>query len=202
MGTNKENNKGSKKQKGVTKEERNIKNGYEKPIILGILGVVLVIALVIAGNFLFGEKNNNDSKVSGTNSNKDESPKTSSANIEAGIEIKKEEVTEKAKFYSYEKDGITMEVLAVKAKDGTVRTALNTCQVCYSSGKGYYIQKGNELECQNCGNRFMPNNVGIAKGGCNPVPIPNGSKTDDNTTIKIDKSYLNKNKAYFSNWKA
>lgn len=36
----------------------------------------------------------------------------------------------------------------------TIRTAFNTCQVCYSSGRGYYVQEGNVLVCQNCGNRF------------------------------------------------
>lgn len=29
-----------------------------------------------------------------------------------------------------------------------IRTAFNTCQVCYSSGKGYYVQSGNVLVCQ------------------------------------------------------
>jgi hypothetical protein len=29
-----------------------------------------------------------------------------------------------------------------------------------------------------------------------------GSNANDGKIIKIDKTYLNKNKAYFSNWKA
>ena len=45
-----------------------------------------------------------------------------------------------------------MEIVAVKALDGSIRTAFNTCQVCYNSGRGYYQQEGNELVCQNCGN--------------------------------------------------
>jgi uncharacterized membrane protein len=40
------------------------------------------------------------------------------------------------------------------------------------------------------------------KGGCNPVPIAESGRADDGKIIKIDKSYLSKNKAYFSNWKA
>jgi len=35
-----------------------------------------------------------------------------------------------------------MEVLAVKAPDGTIRTAMNTCKICYDSGAGYYVQEG------------------------------------------------------------
>ena len=38
-----------------------------------------------------------------------------------------------------------IEVLAVKSSDGTIRTAFNTCQVCYASGRGYYIQQGDGL---------------------------------------------------------
>jgi len=94
-----------------------------------------------------------------------------------------------------------MEVLALKAKDRTIRTALNTCQVCYASGKGYYVQEGDVLVCQNCGNRFTADMVGKSKGGCNPVPISDARKVDDGTNIKIDKNYLDKNKAYFSEWK-
>lgn len=55
-----------------------------------------------------------------------------------------------------------MEVIAVKDSGGTVRTAFNTCQVCYSSGKGYYKQKGDKLVCQNCGNAFTMDQVRIS----------------------------------------
>ncbi|RQN02365.1 DUF2318 domain-containing protein [Clostridium butyricum] len=150
--------------------------------------------------------NSNSSKSSDASSSnkesKSESAKTTSADIVSGIEINKADISATAKFYPYESDGIKMEVLALKANDGTIRTALNTCQVCYSSGKGYYVQEGNELVCQNCGNRFALNMVGKSKGGCNPVPISDTSKVDDGNKIIIDKNYLDKNKAYFSNWKA
>jgi hypothetical protein len=203
MGTNKQTNKLTSSPKGSAAKQPNKKNGYEKLIIIGIV----VIGIFVIGNFLLGGKNNSSSNIStnansSSNGSKSEAAKTSPANIVAGIEIKKDEITDKVKFYPYEADGIKMEVLALKAKDGTIRTALNTCQVCYSSGKGYYVQQGDELVCQNCGNRFPSNKVGLTKGGCNPVPISDDSKADDGKTIKIDKTYLNKNKAYFSNWKA
>ena len=60
------------------------------------------------------------------------------------LKILKSEVNSKAKFYSYKTGKTYMEVIAVKAKDGTIRTALNTCQVCYDSGRGFYTQEGNE----------------------------------------------------------
>ncbi|RII31885.1 DUF2318 domain-containing protein [Clostridium chromiireducens] len=147
----------------------------------------------------------NSSKSSDSSSSNKESKsadsKATTADIVPGIEINKSEISTTAKFYPYEADGIKMEVLALKAKDGTIRTALNTCQVCYASGKGYYVQEGDELVCQNCGNRFASNMVGKTKGGCNPVPISDTSKVDDGTKITIDKNFLDKNKAYFSNWK-
>ncbi|MCR4437189.1 MAG: DUF2318 domain-containing protein [Clostridiales bacterium] len=117
------------------------------------------------------------------------------------ITIKKSDVTETAKFYPYKVGNTKMEVLAVKAPDGTIRTAFNTCQVCYNSGRGYYKQEGDELVCQNCGNRFKTSQVEKIKGGCNPVPILKDNKTDDGTNIVISKDFLAQNKDLFGNWK-
>ena len=94
-----------------------------------------------------------------------------------------------------------LEVLAVKASDGTIRTAFNTCQVCYNSGKGYYKVDGNELVCQNCGNRFGMDAVGVTKGGCNPVPITEEYKTVTNDTITVSKDVLSQATVIFSEWK-
>ena len=80
--------------------------------------------------------------------------KTAGTSGEAAMKIVKDEVSSTAKFYPYILDGVNMEIIAVKATDGTIRTALNTCQVCYDSGRGYYVQRGEYLVCQNCGNRF------------------------------------------------
>lgn len=117
------------------------------------------------------------------------------------LRILKSEVTSRAKFYPYTADGVKMEVLAVKASDGTIRTAFNTCQVCFNSGRGYYIQEGDELVCQNCGNRFQIDRVEKIKNGCNPVPITPDLKTDDGKYITISKSLLGKAKGLFSYWK-
>lgn len=87
-------------------------------------------------------------------------------------------ITEDVTIYEYEHDGMHMEVIAVKASDGSIRTAFNTCQVCYASQKGYYIPKGDYLECQNCKSMFHKDEVEKRSGGCNPVPI-----FDQNTTV-------------------
>lgn len=111
------------------------------------------------------------------------------------------DITSTAKFYPVEIDGTKLEVIAVKAPDGTIRTAFNTCQVCYSSGRGYYKQEGNVLVCQNCGNRFGMDQVEVLSGGCNPVPIFPENKTVDATNITISKDFLTEAKVIFANWK-
>ena len=94
-----------------------------------------------------------------------------------------------------------MEIVAVKAPDGSIRKAFNTCQVCYNSGRGYYVQEGNQLVCQNCGNRFDISQIEVIKGGCNPVPILKTDKTENSKTITIPSSFLQKNTSLFGKWK-
>lgn len=122
--------------------------------------------------------------------------------VDSDIVIPLSEVSETAGFYPAEINGIRLEVLAVKAPDGTIRTAFNTCQVCYDSGRGYYQQDGNVLVCQNCGNRFRMDQVEVVSGGCNPVPIFDENKTVDGTSITISADYLREATVIFSNWKS
>jgi uncharacterized membrane protein len=118
-----------------------------------------------------------------------------------GIIIKKKDITATASFIPYAYNGLKMEIIAVRASDGTIRTALNTCQVCYRSGRGYYKQDGGVFVCQNCGNRFRVDQVEKIKGGCNPVPILDDGKTDLGDTIGISKKYLASVSPYFQVWK-
>jgi uncharacterized membrane protein len=111
------------------------------------------------------------------------------------------EVTENALFYPVDIEGTRLEVLAVKAPDGTIRTAFNTCQVCYASGRGFYKQQGTVLVCQNCGNRFRMSQVEVRSGGCNPVPIFPQNKTVSAGTITISKEFLKEAKAIFARWR-
>ncbi|MDR1046519.1 MAG: DUF2318 domain-containing protein [Treponema sp.] len=112
-----------------------------------------------------------------------------------------DEVTENAVFYPVDIGGTRVEVLAVKAPDGTIRTAFNTCQSCYRSGRGFYKQQGTVLVCQNCGKRFRMSQVEVRSGGCNPVPIFGDDKTVSGNTITISKEYLAKARDIFARWK-
>jgi uncharacterized membrane protein len=111
------------------------------------------------------------------------------------------EITENAAFYPVDIEGTRLEVLAVKAPDGTIRTAFNTCQVCYASGRGYYKQQGTVLVCQNCGNRFRMSQVGLRSGGCNPVPISAADKTVTEADITIPRNFLREARVIFSRWR-
>ncbi|MDR1495997.1 MAG: DUF2318 domain-containing protein [Clostridiales Family XIII bacterium] len=124
--------------------------------------------------------------------------------IDAGgaLNIDTSAVTEQATFYSLTVDDTYMEVFAVRAPDGTVRTAFNTCQVCWDSGRGYYLQEADELVCQNCGNRFKTGDVEILRGGCNPVPITEEYKKIDGDSLSIGYDLLKEAVPLFKEWKS
>ncbi len=117
------------------------------------------------------------------------------------LKIPKKEVTAIAKFYGYKVGNVQIEVLALRAPDGTIRTAFNTCQVCYDSGRGWYTQQGDFLICNNCGNRFLARQVELIKGGCNPVPITRELKREDAEFIYIPKAIFEQAKPLFLKWK-
>ncbi len=168
------------------------KNKTKFVIAAGLTIVVLSGALFLTSNQNKGQDTRNKNGI------------TSAKVSEKGdLLIPVADVTNQAMFYEYQtEDGTALEVMAVKASDGTVRTAFNTCQVCYSSGRGYYKQEGEDLVCQNCGNHFTADDVEVTKGGCNPVPIYSEYKTLDETTITISKDHLEEAKVIFENWKS
>ncbi len=161
----------------------------------GIL-IALAAIVVLAAGF-FTVKNLSNAKQPGQTAQTDKLVDSATGDMI----IPKSAVTQTATFIPYESGGTKMEVIAVKASDGTVRTAFNTCQVCYSSGRGYYKLEGDTLVCQNCGNRFSADQVEQQKGGCNPVGITKEYKTEDANQITIKKDFFEQAKSIFSNWK-
>jgi uncharacterized membrane protein len=131
----------------------------------------------------------------------DSASATAPATVDADLVIPVSEVSTDATFYPVEIEGTALEVIAVKASDGTIRTAFNTCQVCYDSGKGYYEQVGDQLVCQNCGNRFSMDSVEQQQNGCNPVAIGPDYKSVDGESITISKDFFAEAKGIFENWK-
>lgn len=164
------------------------KGSVKRPLVVGILLTLsLVLVLTACSNSNTG---NNDTGNEQT--------------IKAGesLVIPTSEISETAQFYAVTVDDTRMEVVAVKAPDGTIRTAFNTCQVCNGSPKAYFVQSGTTLQCQNCGNKFPMDKVEVEAGGCNPVPIFEEDKTvkDESITVPYDTLKANVNR-FPSNWK-
>ncbi|MCF8020595.1 MAG: DUF2318 domain-containing protein [Vallitaleaceae bacterium] len=163
-----------------TNKQSNKRNGLY--LGSGLIVILLVVALTLG-------------------TSKDPAPEVLVSNTAGELIIDKADITKTASFYPYESNGTYMEIIAVRANDDTVRTALNTCQVCYNSGRGYYEQLGNVLICNNCGNQFTIDQIELIKGGCNPVPIVDDMKTENDTTIAINPESLAAFEPLFGNWK-
>lgn len=169
----------------------NNKNVNKSKKGIAIFSAIAALGLIVVLIVIFNGNNKGEDKTG-----------SSVSSVAADLVIPKAEVTETAKFYPVKAGDTSMEVLAVKASDGSVRTAFNTCQVCNGSPKAYYKQQGDVLVCQNCGNRFKMDMVEQQRGGCNPVPIMKDEKKDDGANITIPKDLIEKNKVLFtSNWK-
>ncbi|MCL2009092.1 MAG: DUF2318 domain-containing protein [Synergistaceae bacterium] len=183
---------------GNQNQSKSKKNKWLLPVAaVTVLAVVLTIGAIQA---MRSGTSNNDS-ASGNRANVS---RVISQVINEGesLVIPIGEISETANFYPLTVGGTRMEVIAVTAPDGMNRTALNTCQICNGSPDAYFVQRGNTLECQACGNRFPMSRVGIVAGGCNPVPIFDADRTVTAESITVSYEFLQANANRFSpNWK-
>lgn len=160
-------------------------------------------ALIIAASAVLLLSSCSSGSTSATGQSVERAASTTAAPTADGddLVIQVADVSETARFYPLDINGTSLEVIAVKASDGSIRTAFNTCQVCYDSGHGYYVQQGSDLVCQNCGNRFSPDKVEVEKGGCNPYPIMDNEKTVTEDSITVPYAFLKSATTLFQNWK-
>ena len=98
-------------------------------------------------------------------------------------------------FEAVAQDGTKVRFFTLKSKDGIIRAAFDTCDVCYRSGKGYK-QDGDYMVCQNCGQRFASNKINEVKGGCNPSPL---NRIIENGNLIVSMKDINDNSWYFQN---
>ncbi len=117
---------------------------------------------------------------------------------DGNIVINEDDITSNATFVNYTTGGVTIQLIVVRASDGTVRVAFNTCQSCNPSPMAYFVQEGDYFVCQNCGTKFSIDEIGIAKGGCNPAPV--SEKIEEEGKITISKQYVESYKEKFENW--
>jgi hypothetical protein len=90
----------------MTKEKYNMYN-LKRTNILSVLCSLLFLAVLSAGALFYP-------------------PAPAKAAAPADLSIPVRDVSATAKFYPVEIDGVKMEVIAVKAPDGSIRTAFNT----------------------------------------------------------------------------
>jgi uncharacterized membrane protein len=142
----------------------------------GFVAMALLVGAVSVGAFSFG---------------KYEKVTTSSGTIMVPVA----KLTDgKVHFYTFEDGGKEINFLAVKAADGSYKTAFDACDSCYHAKKGYE-QQGDKLNCKNCNQKFAVNRLGPnATGGCNPGYLPHQV---NGTTISINANDLKAGAKYF-----
>lgn len=100
----------------------------------------------------------------------------------------------KARFYKFEDGGKEIAFFAVKAADGSIKTAFDACDSCYRSKKGYE-QRDDKMNCNNCNQKFAINRLGPnATGGCNPGYLPHQLS---GSNVSIRASDLKNGAKYF-----
>lgn len=170
-------------------------------ILIAVLSLVLLLSLT-ACSASVGAGANNAGNVDNSVDSTAAADESQTASGGENLVIATSEISETATFYPLTVDGTAMEVFAVKAPDGTIRTAFNTCQVCNGSPLAYFVQTGDTVQCQNCGNKFPMSRVGIESGGCNPVPIFDSDRSSTGESITISYDILQANAYRFpDNWK-
>lgn len=121
-------------------------------------------------------------------------------NKDGSIVINKNDITEDAIYISYEYEGVTIGLLTVRDLNGDIKVVVNTCQSCGGSPYAYFVQVGNKIQCQNCGNLFAIDELdNLVSDGCNPIGIEDRIDTEE--TITIGTEQLKELKDKFENWK-
>ena len=144
-------------ERDTKREQFNEKPSSGKKWLVPLAVLVLVVAAV-AGWFVFGQKDLGGHKM--VKADQDGKLRFAEAAFADG----------KAKFYRFEGNSGPIDFFLVRSQDGVIRTAFDTCDVCYRERKGYR-QEGNDMVCNNCDQHFRTDLVNVVKGGCNPAPL-------------------------------
>jgi uncharacterized membrane protein len=100
----------------------------------------------------------------------------------------------RALFLSMESEGRQLFYFALKSPDGAYRAALDACDVCYRTNRGYR-QELDQMVCNNCGQKFACDKIGEVKGGCNPHPL---AHKEEAGFMVIRKTDIVAGKEYFA----
>ncbi len=144
--------------------------------------VLLIVAVVAVGGWLFLGQN----AIAG--------PEMVEAGHDGKVRFAAADFADgKARFYRFEGNSAEIDFFVVRSQDGVIRTAFDTCDVCYKERKGYR-QEGNDMVCNNCDQRFKTDLVNVVKGGCNPAPL---NRQQVGETVVIATSDIERGAGYF-----
>ena len=137
--------------KGKHSKEREAKNmefdvaRKQRSKLIGVIIISLIVILLVV-IVLFNMFNENDR-----------------------VKIPLSEVTDTAKFYSYDSNGVEVKYFVVMGSDATVHAACDACDMCFSDKLGYQ-QVGEAMVCGKCDKNFTINLIGFENitGECWP----------------------------------
>lgn len=195
MKSNKGNNSKDVKAKNTMPIQGSKKNLKDKKNSNGSKLLYVALLVIAVNGVIFTYNNVKDKKNTGSDYS------IATTNGAGDVVLKKEDITKNATFLTVDVDGTDVGLFAVLAEDGSIRTALDTCQVCNGSPKAYFTQSGDKFMCNNCGNKFHVNQIEQASGGCNPVPITMDIKEETENEVIIPYEYIKEQAIYFKNWK-
>lgn len=111
------------------------------------------------------------------------------------VGVPKAELSTTVSYYEYQGEAATIRYFAVIDGDGAYHVAFDACDACYPAGLGY-SQDGDEMVCNNCGNRYRIEELGAqsGSGGCWPGYLP---FTETDTELLILVSDLESGSYYF-----
>ena len=118
------------------------------------------------------------------------------------------DLNEYINFYPVVIDGLQMEIMAVKAPDGSIRTAFNACHYCYQRSDdpkvlGYFMQTTGPLLVSLCGSErtYTMDKIQVSSDACHPEPIAAANRTASSSSVIITREYLQQAKAMFADMK-
>jgi len=186
------NKRGSNLNKAEIRKEME-RERERKNAIIAIALIFIFVVVIVAGYYLVTASD------SGFNSNLDTTPQPVNQapppTAKNEVRIPLVDVNDgKAHYYSYDSDGITIRYFVLKSSDGVTRAAFDACDVCYDAKRGYR-QEGDNMVCNNCGQRFASVKINEEKGGCNPAPL---DRTVDGSDLVIKLDDIEAGRWYFA----
>jgi len=159
--------------------------------------VLTVILMIICGASAFA----NGSADNALNERKP-------AVVNQNLVIQISDLTGYVNFYPVVIDGLQMEIMAVRAQDGSIRTAFNACHFCYQRNddpkvKGYFMQLAGPKLVSLCGSERLitMDKIQISAPTCHPEPLLPENRITAASTITISRDYLRRAKNIFAEMK-